>query len=51
MEQAFSIVKLFKTEQRNYLGEESLKGLLLPLQACQEQQVIEISAKILEMYK
>ena len=51
VEQAFSIVKLFKTDQRNSLSEESLEGLLLLFQACQEQQVIEISAKTLEMYK
>ena len=47
VEQAFSVIKLFKTEQRNSLAEETLEGMIL---LSQEKQPVLISNRIIELY-
>ena len=51
VEQAFSVVKLFKTQQRNSLSQESLEGLLLVFQAQQEKNPILFSTKVIQLYE
>ena len=50
VEQTFSILKQYRTTQRNTLSEESLEGLLLLFEEYQQGDMIKISQKILELY-
>jgi len=51
VEQIFSIMKLFKSDQRNSLAEASLEGLLLVHQEFKNNGKIEITNDLVELYK
>lgn len=51
VEQAFFIIKLFRTSQRSRLSEQSLEGLVLVHQAFQGKENIEISRRTVELYQ
>ena len=50
LEQAFSIIKLFRTNQRNRLAENSLEGLILIHQEFQGNENIKLPENVLRLY-
>ena len=51
VEQSFSVMKLFRTDQRNSLLEESLEGLMLLYQEYNSSKKIVISKKMIDLFK
>ena len=50
VEQAFSVIKLFKTNQRNSLSNHSLEGLLLLHQKYSECEKVQLPSNVEQLY-